>query len=123
MKISKKYFDWLQFILFSILIFITIPYIPKIWKSLSPDQKSLAISGIYLLVFLFGVSIFCYLFFYRKEKNILSYMLLLGIAVLYYYALDTVKDFPIEKFHLIEYGILSLVVFNVLKNYIKDLSI
>ena len=120
---SKRISDWLQVLSLIVLICLTIPYTPLLWKPLSADQKSLIITGIYALAFLLGLFILIYLFFCRKERRVLPYLWLFTVALLYLQALNSLKEFPIEKFHLIEYGVLGILTFKALKNDIKDLSV
>ncbi|OGL43408.1 MAG: hypothetical protein A2042_07460 [Candidatus Schekmanbacteria bacterium GWA2_38_11] len=120
---SKRISDWLQVLSLIVLICLTIPYTPLLWKPLSADQKSLIITGIYALAFLLGLFILIYLFFYRKERRVLPYLWLFTVALLYLQALNSLKEFPIEKFHLIEYGALGILTFKALKNDIRDLNI
>src|SRR3989304_6774765 len=123
MKKLKRISDWLQVFILVVLIVITIPYTPLLWKPLSQDQKSLVIEGIYLSAFLFGICILVYLVFYQKERKVLPYFWLMVITILYIQAFSALKDFPIEKFHVIEYGALGFLIFKALKNDLKDLSI
>jgi len=123
MEKIKRISGWLQVLVLVGLIFITIPYTPLLWKPLSAHQKSFAIVGIYFLAFLFGILILIYLVFYKKERKLSPYLWFLVITILYIQSFNTLKDFPIEKIHLIEYGALGFLIFKALKNDLKDLSI
>ena len=123
MEKIKRISGWLQVLALVVLIFITIPYTPLLWKLLSAHQKSFAIVVIYFLAFLFGILILIYLVFYKKERKLSPYLWFLVITILYIQSLNTLKDFPIEKIHLIEYGALGFLIFKALKNDLKDLSI
>lgn len=54
---------------------------------------------------------------------LLPYLWLLIIAFLYILLLKNLNEFPVEKIHLVEYGILGLLTFKALKNSIKDLTV
>lgn len=123
MKNLKRISDWVQVFLMVVLILITIPYTPLLWKPLAPDQKSFVIMGVYFLTFLLGISILIYLIYYKKKARISSYLWLLIVTILYIQAFNSLNEFPIEKIHLIEYGVLGFLVFKALKNDLKDLSI
>ena len=119
----KQVYDWLQVFLCSVLIFITIPYTPLIWKTLSAAQKSQVIIGIYFLALLLGISILIYLLFLKKERSIFPYFWFLIAVLLYVQSFSILNEFPVEKVHLIEYGILGFLVFKALKNNLKNLNV
>jgi len=123
MEKIKRISGWLQVLVLVVLIFITIPYTPLLWKPLSAHQKSFAIVVIYFLAFLFGILILIYLVFYKKERKLSPYLWFLVITILYIQFFNTLNEFPIEKIHLIEYGALGFLIFKALKNDLKDLSI
>ncbi|MBI5375021.1 MAG: VanZ family protein [Candidatus Schekmanbacteria bacterium] len=110
-KIRKAtFYSFWQLAGFSLIIFITIPYFPVLWKSLTASQQHLAVNFLYSGAGGTGLYLIYCIFRLGEQK----YLRLLMLAFLsYFYALmfTSLSQFPAEKFHLIEYGILTFLAY------------
>jgi len=114
---------WAVVALYSAFIFATLPYGPQIVKLI---RKSIGLKGLgYSLnaCVLTIVALFLlYLLFYRKERRVSSYLLFASIGLTYGYFLEALHN-PAERFHFVEYGLLSWLVHFALKLDVYDKSI
>lgn len=87
-------------------IYLTIPYIPRLWYSAQAlTGASLNSLAFYPLATIAALSLVAAT--YRTGADILSLLALAAIGCLYYYLYGHVFQEPIEKLHLFEYGLLS----------------
>ncbi len=100
---------WTVVLLYILLIFATIPYVPKIWGGLTqPLGKNTSM----LLNVVYGLSAFClllYSYFKLQKKSLIFYAAISLIFLCYAYLLKNL-NVTIEKVHLLEYGVLSFLV-------------
>lgn len=96
--------------LYIILIFATIPYVPKIWglvtKPLGKNTSSILNISYGLLGL--GVTLFSY---FKLQKKSLTFYAILGLLFLSYTYLLKNLNVTVEKVHLLEYGLLSFLVY------------
>ncbi|KPK38012.1 MAG: hypothetical protein AMJ78_10670 [Omnitrophica WOR_2 bacterium SM23_29] len=105
---------WAIVLLYVILVFATIPYVPRIWDSLTQPLGKNTSAVLNIGYALLGFCLILYSYF-RLHKRSFTFYLALGLIFLCYgYLLKDVK-FIIEKIHLLEYGILSLLVYWAIK--------
>lgn len=96
----------------TLTIFISIPYVPKIWMSLELVQQKLAINILYCGFVLAGI-VLSFILFRRKNHSLLRFCILLILSYCYVETFLSLHRFPAEKFHLIEYGMLSIFSFSL----------
>lgn len=111
---------WIIVLLYIVLIFATIPYVPKVWNSLT---KPLVKSTSVLLNIGYGFLGFCfvlYSYFKLKKRSLAFYIALSLISLCYAYLLKNLSV-TIEKVHLLEYGVLSFLVYRAIKPNIKEI--
>ena len=90
-------------------IYLTIPYIPRLWYSAQAlTGASLNSLAFYPLATIAALSLVAAT--YRTGADILSLLALAAIGGLYYYLYGHVFQEPIEKLHLFEYGLLSWIL-------------
>lgn len=128
-KIKKStFYSFWQLAGFSLIIFITIPYFPVLWKSLTASQQRLAVNILYSGFAALGLYLIYYILRLSEQKY-LRLLLLAFLSYLYAIMFTSLNQFPAEKFHLIEYGILAFLAFrhfsiksNTRTAFLKSLS-
>ncbi len=113
---------WLIVFLYVLFIFVTIPYVPKIWSSLT-QLLGKGTSAILNVSYGFlGSCVILYSYFRLQKKSFMFYAALLLIFLCYGYLLKNLSV-AIEKIHLLEYGVLSTLVYWAVKPKIKRILI
>ncbi len=100
--------------MYVVLIFATIPYVPKIWNA---SIRSLGGRASAILNIAYGLG-GCYLILYSYLKLRKRSFLFYGVsAVIFLSCVYLLKnlDVVIEKVHLLEYGLLSVLVWRAVK--------
>ena len=114
---------WLVAVLYTIIIFATLPVFPTVWRVLSQNFPRLLngvtiglIPGVILVFFVYFILI-------NRKKDLLFYIwaavfLFSYVPLLYFYC-----EFPAERFHMAEYGLLVIFVYRALKVRMKTVWI
>ena len=123
--ISKKKVmsSWIWVLLYSIIIFLSVPAGNTIQKFISDNFGIKAF--IYIVLFVIAVSFISliYFFLFRLKINAPSnYTWICIIAAIYIYFTLKLPN-PVETVHFLEYGFLSYLLFKALSHKIKDKSI
>lgn len=129
-KIRKAtFYSFWQLAGFSLIIFITIPYFPVLWKSLTASQQHLAVNILYSGAVASGLYL-SYLILRLGEQKYLRLLILALLSYGYALMFKSLSQFPAEKFHLIEYGILTFLAYRYFENksntqtaFLKSLSL
>lgn len=110
MKLSR----WVVVFLYVLLIFATIPYVPRIWGILI---KPLGKSTSAVLNVGYFVAACCLVFYsyFKLRKSSLNFYIGLSLIFLCYAFLLQGLNVTIEKIHLLEYGVLSFLVYWAIK--------
>jgi len=115
---------WLCVVLYSILIFSTIPIARGIQRSVYNTFGKEAFTYIVLFAILAGLTILLYLFIFRLNiRRPSQYIWLLSCAGLYGYLTLRLRRHPEEAIHLLEYGLLGYLSFRALSRRIHDRTI
>jgi len=123
--ISKKKVmsSWIWVLLYSIVIFLSVPLGNTIQRFVSDYLRKEAFS--YFVLFFIAVTFIyiIYLLTFRlKIKSFSNYTWILIIAGIYIYFTLKLPN-TIETVHFLEYGLLSYLMFKALSNHIKNKSI
>lgn len=127
MKISKKsknIYSWIWVVLYSIIIFLTVPVARAIQRFVTKTLGNNAF--IYFVLSVIGLGflfILYFLIFRLKIRSPSRYVWLVIIAGLYFYFTLKLSKAPSEAIHFLEYGLLGFLLFRALKHQIKDISI
>lgn len=110
---NKILFSWTIVILYTLLIFLTLPVLPKVWGFLFGGLKDIGryIDIIYLII---ASGIFIYLFL-KKTKPVIYIWLFLMVGVSIY--LLKMVETSAEKVHLVEYGFLGYIILYALRQH------
>lgn len=105
---------WLVVILYILLIFATIPYVPKVWGVVTePLGKNISVV-LNIVYFIAACCVTLYSYLDLKKRSFTFY-LALGLIFLCYGYLLKGLTILIEKIHLLEYGLLSLLIYWAIK--------
>lgn len=109
-----KFGRWVIISFYIALIFATIPYVPKIWGGFTQPLGKNASMLLNVGYGLFGFYLLLYSYFKLKKKSFIFYAAASLIFLCYGYLLKNL-DIAIEKVHLLEYGVLSFLVYRAAK--------
>ena len=112
--ISKKW-RWLIVTIYVISIYAFLPFGSQLWVYI---LKHYGRNGSYIgivLIFLLGAYFLYYLIFKKRVRNIYSYLSFFLISLACVALLKYVCIFSSERFHLLMYGVLSVMVFWAMK--------
>ncbi len=123
--LKKAWPSYTLAILYTLLIFLTIPYVRPIQKYVYSNLGKSAFG--YFVLIILGVG-FIGTFFYLKHSSgrkisKQNYLWLFLVFSLYGYFTITLWKAPEEAIHFIEYGLLSYLVYRALRYHIKDVTI
>ena len=121
---KKKLYSWIWVLLFSIVIFLTVPVATTFQTAIS-RKFGKQIFIYFVLSFFTFVFIYLvyFLVFKLKVNSISNYIWLLIVASLYVYFTLKLQNSPAEALHFLEYGFLGFLIFRASKYNIKDKSI
>lgn len=100
--------------MYVVLIFVTIPYVPKVWNASIRSLGNRTSAILNIAYGLGGCYIILYSYLKLRKRSPLFYTALAVIFLSYAYVLKNL-DVPIEKLHLLEYGLLSVLVWRAVK--------
>ncbi|MFH1778797.1 MAG: VanZ family protein [Candidatus Omnitrophota bacterium] len=110
MKLNR----WLVVFLYILLIFATIPYVPRIWGVFTEPLGKNISAVLNVIYFVAACCIVLYSYLKLKKKSFTFYAALGLIFLCYGYLLKGL-NIPIEKIHLLEYGLLSFLIYWAIK--------
>ena len=108
----RRYTNHIIIFFLTLSIFITIPYVPKLWLSLETAQQKLAVNILYFAFLLVGI-VLTFIIFRRKDYSFLRFGIFLILSYCYVEMFLGLHRFPAERFHLAEYGVLSFFAFRL----------
>jgi len=116
--------SWLPVLLWSLFIFLTIPFARRIQLFVYNHLKKEYFTYAVLFIILVALVALLYIFIFRFNiRRHTSYIWLMVCAGLYGYFTVSLKEHPEETFHFIEYGILSYLFFRALSKTVHDHSV
>ncbi|MCZ6635682.1 MAG: VanZ family protein [bacterium] len=111
---------WGSVVLYTGFVYATLSVMPQVWRALwGHTQGRIDFAGTGLTVLL-GIGILVY--FVIRRRTWLALGALVAVLGVYVYLLTVLGRSPAERFHLIEYGFLSLLVFRALSLDLPDRS-
>ena len=117
---AKKIRDWGIALFYILLIYISLPFMPRLWGRLVRYAGNFVNYFAVSILGLIGLFIIFYLI--SKRKGTHNFIWLAVLAFVYAWGLSRL-ELPIERIHFIEYGLLGLLVFRALRHNIKDTSL
>ena len=105
---------WTVVGLYLAVVYMTLGVARGLWDVLNEFLGGRAIGFIYLVGIVAVLALFVYMVFKKKERSPGRYLLFL-LFVSIFFILSKLAIYPVEKFHLLEYGGLSFLVYNALK--------
>lgn len=112
--------DWTIFLSYTLLIYCTLPIMPRIWIRFINNTGNLANYLAALVLGLIGFLLIGCLIWQRKKIH--SFIWLAILALFYALALSNLK-LAIERIHFIEYGLLGIFAFRALRHSISNKSL
>lgn len=89
----------------------------------SLDKKYFIFTVVGVIAFTFCYAIYKLMWRDRKKIKVIQIFWITAIGFSYVYFSTKLKKHPEEAIHFIEYGLLSFLIFNALKNDIRDVTI
>ena len=110
-------FDWFVLAVAVLAVFGTLSYARTVFDLISSagfaDTFKVAIS---IILFSFGAAMLGWMLMVAKIRRLSDYLLLAGLAAVYLVVLLTLSDMPVERVHLIEYGLIGLLAHQALRH-------
>ena len=113
-KAKARKLWWSVVLLYLVFIYATLGYAPALWDALNEIMGGRGLALVYAAGISVILAILVYAIFFKKEKSPAKYLLLL-IYFYIFFILNRLATFPAEKIHLLEYGMLSVLLYNALK--------
>ena len=114
---------WVVVLLYTLLIFLFLPVFPTLWDIVSRQLPGMTRGTHYGIIALVVILFTGFLLFYGKHRSpgfyIWTFAVFLGYGVLIFF----VCKYPAERFHLLEYGVLVILVYRALVTRIKTARI
>ena len=121
---EKEWVSWFWVILWSLIIFITVPYARTLQAFVQKRWDREVFTDIVLMAVVLFVGL-CLLWVYRNSrwKPFSRYLWLAGVGGAYTYGTFHLNKNPEEAMHFIEYGVLGVLLFRALSHRIRDPTI
>jgi VanZ family protein len=100
---------WGVVLLYVSVIYLTIPYTPRWWNA-AQALTGASSNALALLPLATTGGVVLVAAAYRTRANILAWLALTALGAVYYYLYGHVFQQPIERLHLIEYALLSWII-------------
>jgi VanZ family protein len=118
---KEKTSKWLHVVLFSLVVFLTLPAGPYIRDFIYRNLGKWSVIYIVAAILAAGLIITLYYTFRKWDRFSFTRLLwFLVIGYLYWLALRRTFKIPIESVHFVEYGILSLLVYRALRTSYRE---
>jgi hypothetical protein len=111
---ARNYRDALVAAAYILLMFAGLPYLPIFWDHLARISPLLFAAFSTLLIPVIAVSAFGYLLFRGRRRSPAHLLLTGGICLLFVVVIYNISTVPADRFHIVEYVILSILVFRAL---------
>jgi hypothetical protein len=121
---EKQWVSWLYVIIWSLIIFVTIPLARAIQRFVYQQWSREVFTYVVLAVIVIAlVAAIQYIIRHRPTSRS-SYFWLLAVAAIFVgYTIELGKKSPEEAIHFIQYGVLGILVYRALIHRIHDVSI
>ena len=121
---EKQLVSWLYVVIWSLIIFITIPFARDIQKFVTQNWGRewftyVVISGVVISL----ITGTFHIIRHRPSSRVGYLWLLVVSAIFIGYTIDLGKRSPEEAFHFIQYGVLGLLVYRALTHKLQDSSV
>jgi len=97
-----------------IFIYTTLSVASVWWDNFNAFLGGKAVTLVFIICALIGLSVLAHMIFIKKEKCLESYFSFVFFLVIYLY-LVSISRFAVDKVHLLQFGLLSVFLYNALK--------
>jgi len=113
-KANSKKIWWGITLLYTFFIYSTLGVASKIWDTLDNLLGGRLVAILYIIYSALAISTFIYILIVKREKALKKYILFFLLTVIFFIIIKSV-EYPVEKIHLSEYGLLGVFLYNALK--------
>ena len=110
---SDRTWAWFVVLAYTLAIFATLGVMPQVWGALIAYTKGRMNYGGSIVVVMAGVIVLVMMV--RRGASLRGYAVLIPLSATYVYLLLALSTLPAERFHLAEYGLLSLLAYRALR--------
>ena len=117
-KLRKRLISWALVVIWTTIIFLTLPYAP-IWRDWITDNFSgyaIPVSVVVILLVIAGFTIGNII---KRKAGIKSYFFFIITIALYVYSLSRI-EILVEQVHFLEYGLLAYLIIRALRIESRD---
>jgi len=105
---------WSFVIMYLALIYATLGAATIIWDTFDDFLGGKGVLAIFVIGVIAGIALLPYMAFIKKERSINNYFLLM-LFVFMFLVLNKLAVYAVDKVHMIEYAVLSILLYNALK--------
>lgn len=113
-KTNLKKIWWGITLVYTVFIYATLGVASKIWETLDTFLGGRLVAVLYIIYSALAISAFIYLLIVKREKSLEKYFVLFSLVAIFFIIIKSV-EYPVEKIHLSEYGLLGVLLYNALK--------
>jgi VanZ family protein len=121
-KTKKRILWWAGVLVYVILLYSFLGAAPDIWKSIDSFLGGGGVPAIYLVGALSVFLLLWYMIFVKKDRSFNSYFRFF-LFMWCYFVLFNLAVYPAEKMHVIEYTLLSILIYKAFKVDINPYSL
>ena len=115
---GAKVRDWLVFTAGVAAIFSTVGVVRRIQFAIAREgYGDFLAGGPAVLIALLLAAGLGWLVLVKKDRRPLTFLFLSNVAIAYFLAVSTLADVPVERIHLIEYGVLALLAVRATRHH------
>lgn len=98
-------------LLYTLFIFAMVPVFPTLWDYAFGLFPNVLEKFVFWLVGLVGVGYFAFFIYVRRNRDLLFYLWSAILFLAYYPLVYSLSEYPAERFHVAEYGVLSILAY------------
>lgn len=121
-SISKRIFWWALVLVYITAIYSTVFLQAEVWRSL--DHYGVMMIGWCIKILVYALLAFVlFRLLTHKKVAVLRSILFVAFLAIFYFITHYVADTPRERFHIIEYAVLAILLYNALSQHMGRFSI
>ena len=114
----RRIFDWSLFGLGVAALYLTLPIVRRLQFAISQAGGDPVLNAAPFVVLGLGLALgLGWLLFVRGDRRPMTFFLLGNVGVAYFLVLTSLADIPIERMHLIEYGVVAILAYRCTRHY------
>lgn len=101
---------WRLFFIYCAFLYASLPFAPRLWDKIVASIGKVALILPFLSLIVVGVLIIFKIFLLKKRYALLGAFMICAACAIFFVILRNL-EFPAEKIHVIEYGLLAAIIY------------